>query len=83
MMGGEENFLRHYNDATSKKYGFLWSDFRNMKMYKWGADLPEPIEVWSMFDENGNRIQNTHINRHGKIKEVATTDVSPIPKQDK
>ena len=84
MMGGEENFLRCYNEATSKKYGFLWCDFRNMKMYKWGADLPEPIEVYSMYDENGNRIQqNTFISASGKIKEVKPTDVAPIqPKAD-
>tara|TARA_R110002020_G_scaffold123237_3_gene279476 strand:- start:112 stop:981 length:870 start_codon:yes stop_codon:yes gene_type:complete len=84
MMGGETNFLKHYNDATAKKYGFLWSDFRAMKMYAWGADLPEPIEVWSMFDDAGNRIQNTTINRHGKVKEVAnTSDINPIPQQSK
>jgi len=25
-----------------------------MKMYKWGADLTEPVEVYSRYDENGN-----------------------------
>ena len=54
MMGGEENFLRAYEEATSAKYGFLLSDFRSMKMYKWGAELTEPIEVYSRYDENGN-----------------------------
>ena len=46
--------------------------------------LDEPKLVWSMFDENGNRIQNTTINRHGKVKEVANvTSVAPIPVQPK
>ena len=25
-----------------------------MKLYKWGADREEPIEIWSKYDENGN-----------------------------
>lgn len=54
MMGGEDNFLKAYEEATSAKYGFLLCDFRSMKMYKWGADLTEPVEVYSRYDENGN-----------------------------
>ena len=85
MMGGEDNWLRCYSEATAQKYGFLWSDFRSMKMYKWGADLPEPIELWTMYDENGNRTQNISINSSGKIKdEIKTTNsVMPIQKESK
>ena len=53
-MGGEENFRKCYEEATGQKYGFLLCDWRDMKMYKWGSDLPEPIEIWSRYDENGN-----------------------------
>jgi len=58
MMGGEENFLKAYQEATSQKYGFLWCDFRAMKMYKWGADLEEPILLYRRYDDNGNIIRN-------------------------
>ena len=57
LMGGEENFLQCYNDATGVKYGFLACDFRDMKMYKWGGDTDEPEEVWSRYDENGDLIK--------------------------
>ena len=59
MMGGEENFLRCYNEATSEKYGFLLSDFRDMKLYRWGGQTDEPVLVWSRYDENGNIINPT------------------------
>ena len=25
-----------------------------MKSYKWGAELDEPVELWSRYDEAGN-----------------------------
>ena len=56
MMGGEENFLKCYNEATSEKYGFLLSDFRDMKLWKWGGQTEL---VWSRYDENGNIINPT------------------------
>ena len=55
LMGGEQNFKDCYEEAVGKKYQFLWSDFREMKLYKWGGELPEPVLLWSMYDENGDR----------------------------
>ena len=57
LMGGEENFLKCYNEATGVKYGFLACDFRDMKMYRWGGETDEPVEVWSRYDENGELIK--------------------------
>ena len=59
MMGGEENFLKAYHEATSQKYGFLWCDFRAMKMYKWGANLEAPELLYRRYDDMGNIIKNT------------------------
>lgn len=59
MMGGEENFLKCYNEATAEKYGFLLSDFRDMKLWKWGGQTDEPELVWSRYDQNGNIINPT------------------------
>tara|TARA_R110000787_G_scaffold148684_2_gene262566 strand:+ start:314 stop:1156 length:843 start_codon:yes stop_codon:yes gene_type:complete len=57
LMGGEDNFIRCYNQATEKKYGFLLCDWRKMKMYAHGADLAVPIELWRAYDDDGNRIK--------------------------
>lgn len=51
--GGEKVFLEKYKEACGIKYGFLLSDFRDMKLYKWGADRPEPIEIYSRYNEDG------------------------------
>lgn len=59
MMGGEENFLKCYNEATAEKYGFLLSDFRDMKLWKWGGQTDEPELVWSRYDQNGNIVNPT------------------------
>ena len=52
--GGEKVFMEKYKEATGVKYGFLMADYRDMKLYKWGADRPEPIEIYSKYDEEGN-----------------------------
>ena len=70
-MGGEKNFIECYEEATAEKYGFLWSDFREMKCYKWGGTLREPELLWSMYDENGKRT-NERFNGPG------TCGVEPI-----
>ena len=57
-MGGEDTFKALYEEATAQKYGFLFCDWRDMKAYKWGSDLPEPIEIWSRYDENGDINKN-------------------------
>ncbi len=56
-LGGEENWLRCYEEATSEKYGFLYSCFKTMRCFKWGGSTTEPILLWQMYDENGNKIQ--------------------------
>ncbi len=53
-MGGEDNFLKCYNEACSVKYGMLLLDYRDMKMYKQTPETGEPVEIWSRYDENGN-----------------------------
>jgi hypothetical protein len=63
LMGGEQNFKDCYEEAVSKKYQFLWSDFRDMKLYKWGGELDEPVELWSMYDENGDRTTGNFMNK--------------------
>jgi hypothetical protein len=54
FFGGEENFRRCYTESTSVKYGFMLCDWRDLKIYKWGAELDAPEEIWSKFDEAGN-----------------------------
>ena len=53
-MGGEEAFKAMYEEATAQKYGMLCCDWRDMKSYKWGAELDEPVELWSRYDDAGN-----------------------------
>tara|TARA_R110002012_G_scaffold24169_1_gene81183 strand:- start:145 stop:510 length:366 start_codon:yes stop_codon:yes gene_type:complete len=57
LLGGEDNFIKCYNEATEKKYGFLICNWRKMEMYKHGADLKEPVLLYRMYDENGVRIK--------------------------
>ena len=57
LMGGEDNFIRCYKEATDKKYGFLLCDWRKMRMFKHGADLSEPELLWKMYDDDGKRIK--------------------------
>ena len=60
LMGGEDNFINCYNEATNEKYGFLLCDWRKMKLYKHGAGTNEPELLWTMFDQNGVRIKPLH-----------------------
>jgi hypothetical protein len=69
LMGGEENFKQCYDEATAKKYQFLWADFRQMKLYKWGGELEAPEELWSMYDENGDRNAGNFIKKPEQIQE--------------
>ena len=45
--------MEKYKEACGIKYGFLLADFRDMKLYKWGANRPEPIEIYSRYNEDG------------------------------
>lgn len=58
-LGGEENWVKCYEEATSKKYQFMLNCFKTMRIYKWGGELDEPVLLYSMYNENGER---THEN---------------------
>ena len=65
--GGEKVFLEKYKEACGVKYGFLLSDFRDMKLYKWGADRPEPIEIFSRYNEDGTINMDTGESNKGLV----------------
>lgn len=54
FFGGEEEFIKNYNIACNPKYGFILNDWRDLKTYAWGAELPEPKLLWERYDEDGN-----------------------------
>ena len=58
FFGGEEEFIKNYNIACNPKYGFALCDWRDLKMYAWGAELDEPQLLWSRYDEDGNISKN-------------------------
>lgn len=68
-MGGEEQFLNMYEEATAEKYGFLMCDWRDMKAYKWGGTTDEPVELWSRYDEQGNINKKVELNK-GNLNET-------------
>ena len=71
LMGGEENFIRCYNEATSVKYGYLLCDWRKMQMYKHGGDCDEPELLWRMFDDEGKRINyNDKVEKNDPIEKT-------------
>ena len=58
LMGGEDNFIRCYTEATSVKYGYLICDWRKMSMWAHGGEESEPRLLWEMFDNiTGKRIK--------------------------
>ena len=57
LMGGEQNFIRCYDEATSVKYGYLICDWRKMTMHAHGGNESEPRLLWQMFNESGQRIK--------------------------
>ncbi len=65
--GGEKVFLEKYKEACGVKYGFLLSDFRDMKLYKWGADRPEPIEIFSRYNDDGTINMDTGEGNKGLV----------------
>ena len=72
-LGGEDNWLACYQEATNKKYSFMLNCMKSMRIFKWGADLEEPVLLYSMYDENGDRSNQTFIpdnnNKNGALKE--------------
>ena len=69
FFGGEQEFIKNYKIACNPKYGFALCDWRDLKMYAWGADLSEPKLLWSRYDDKGNlNIKDEPINE--EVKEV-------------
>lgn len=60
-LGGEENWLNCYEEACNKKYQFMVNCFKTMRIFKWGGDLDEPVLLYSMYNENGERTNETLI----------------------
>tara|TARA_R110002126_G_scaffold67011_3_gene170184 strand:- start:414 stop:1265 length:852 start_codon:yes stop_codon:yes gene_type:complete len=60
-MGGEDMWVSCYNEATSKKYQFMVNCFKTMRIFKWGGQLSEPILLYSMYDENGSRTNQSFL----------------------
>ena len=73
-LGGEENWLRCYEEATNEKYGFLYSCFKTMRLFKWGGSTNEPILLWQMYDENGNKIHTEPEEKKTKKKKKNTEE---------
>ena len=61
LLGGEENFIRCYNEATSVKYGYLIANWRTMELYRHGGDCDEPELLWAMFNSSGQRIKYDNV----------------------
>ncbi len=73
FFGGEKNFRKYYEEATSQRYGCLLCDFRNLRMYKHGANTSRPEMLWAKYDDNGNpwkpKNEAEEINK-GEIKNI-------------
>ena len=79
--GGEDNFIEHYNDACSVRYGALLCDFREMKMYKQIPETGEILEVYSRYNEDGSIADNKKMTKEG-MKSASATEVRPDKKND-
>lgn len=66
MMGGEDNFIRCYEEATNVKYGFLVCDWRKMRMFKHGGDTNDPELLWRMYNDEGKRIKYDKVDENEK-----------------
>ena len=75
-MGGEDMWVSCYNEATSKKYQFMVNCFKTMRIFKWGGQLSEPILLYSMYDENGSRTNQSFLSSNdvGKLVESIQED---------
>ena len=62
FFGGEENFRIHYKEATKIRYGCLLCDFRNLRLYRHGANTVKPELVWAKYNEDGSEWTGTFSN---------------------
>ena len=73
FFGGEKNFLEHYTTATNQRYGCLVCDFRNLRLYKHGANTSKPELLWAKYGEDGNpwkpQNETDELNK-GEIKNI-------------
>tara|TARA_R100000353_G_scaffold103562_1_gene74886 strand:+ start:2011 stop:2862 length:852 start_codon:yes stop_codon:yes gene_type:complete len=67
FFGGEKEFEKNYEKATTPKYGFMLNDWRDLKSYAWGAERDEPEVLWSRYDEDGN-VKETDQPNKGMLK---------------
>ena len=54
FFGGEANFRVHYEEATKIRYGCLLCDFRNLRLYKHGANTVKPEMLWAKYNDDGS-----------------------------
>lgn len=67
FFGGEAEFHKNYEKATTPKYGFMLNDWRDLKSWAWGADLSQPELLWSRYDDDG-KVKETDEPNKGMIK---------------
>tara|TARA_R110002110_G_scaffold384948_1_gene596536 strand:+ start:179 stop:1021 length:843 start_codon:yes stop_codon:yes gene_type:complete len=61
-MGGEDNWKHCYEYATAKKYQFMVNCFKTMRIFAWGGELSEPELIYSMYNSEGNRVNENYLN---------------------
>lgn len=52
--GGEETFMKAYQDACSVRYGTLLADFREMNLYKQIPETGEIIQIYKKYNDDGS-----------------------------
>ncbi len=67
-LGGEENWQSCYQQATNKKYQFMYNCFKTMRIFAWGGDLLEPKLLYSMYNENGERTNENFLDMPNEKK---------------
>ncbi len=66
FFGGEAEFQKNYETATTPKYGFMLNDWRDLKSYAWGSTLTEPQLLWSRYDEETGEVKPTEADEPNK-----------------
>jgi len=61
-LGGEQNWQQCYEYATAKKYQFMINCFKTMRIFAWGGELNEPELIYSMYNDEGKRVNENYLN---------------------
>ncbi len=69
-LGGEKNWQQCYEYATAKKYQFMINCFKTMRIFAWGGELAEPELIYSMYNEDGQRVNMNHLNNTMEKKNI-------------